>query len=54
LNWLKKCIGLNGENNTKLDFYADSDAAVLLSRMKICFVRKIDGFYHKKIENKAR
>jgi len=31
----------------KLDFYADS--VVLFARMKICFIKKVDGFYHKKI-----
>jgi len=41
-----------GKKLQKLDFYADS--VVLFARMKICFVRKIGGFYHKKIWRKTK
>jgi len=39
-----------GKKTQKLDFYASS---VFFARMKICFVRKGDGFYHKKIWRKT-
>jgi len=35
-----------------LGFYTDS--VVLFARMKICFVRKVDGFHPKKIWRKTK
>jgi len=45
-------MGLNGKITQKLDFYADS--VVLFVRMKICFVKKVGGIYHKKIWRKTK
>jgi len=41
-----------GKKPQKLDFYADS--VVLFARIKIYFVKKVDGFYHKKIWRKTK
>jgi len=43
---MNKMHKLKWGKTQKLDFYTDS--MVLFACMKICFVRKVDGFYHKK------